>query len=517
MEFTIMDQNFDKVHVLDTYKSMIWVDKYQGPGTFELYLPISDAHLKYIKAGNYICSSASEHIMIIEDISYESDVEEGLNIKAVGRSLESILDRRIVWTQTDFNNVAIDTAITKLLNEAIISPSISDRKISNFAPYTNSTDTNITKLKVNHQYTGDNLLTVIEDLCVEFGIGFKVVLNDNYQFVFSFYNGVNRSYYQTANPYVVFSPEFDNITNSTYTEKTSTVKNVNLVGGEGEGKNRKFKTVGVEKGLARKEMFTDAKDIQKDELTNSKYMGLLEKRGVTKLDENNGRTDFDSKCDTTTLYVYDKDFKIGDIVQIVNEFRIEVAARITEFTWSLSNAEIETYPTFSVMKDTIVTGKNELATTLQDLWELNTSGEWTDNVWTNANTTNHVVLTVNTDRYNRVVGITVDGKNGTSSAITFNLGKVISDNTDLVLSGCTGGSSSTYKLSLYDSTSSAERTINYNGDSAVSGIVLSHVNYVRFVLAGSKSVNNITLYPMVRDVDETSAFEPFDPELHSSS
>lgn len=516
MEFTIMDQNFNKVHVLDTYKSMIWVDKYQEPGTFELYLPISDAHLKYIKAGNYICSSVSEHVMIIEDISYESDAEEGLNIKAVGRSLESILDRRIVWAQTDFNNVAIDTAIAKLLNEAIISPSISDRKISNFAAYTNSTDTNITKLKVNHQYTGDNLLSVIEDLCVEFGIGFKIILNDNYQFVFSFYNGVNRSYYQTANPYVVFSPEFDNITNSTYTEKSSSIKNVTLVGGDGEGKDRKYKTVGAEKGLERRELFTDARDIQKDELTNSKYMALLEKRGVTKLDENNGRTEFDSKCDTTRLYVYDTDFKIGDIVQIVNEFTIEVAARITEFTWSLSNSEIETYPTFSVMKETIISGKNELATTLANLRDLNTSGEWTDNIWTNANTTNHIVLTVNTDRYERVVGITVDGKNGTNSAITFNLGRVISDNTDLVLSGCTGGSSSTYKLSLYDSTANTERTVNYDSDSPVSGYVPSHVNYVRFTLAASKSVNNITLYPMIRDVDQTSAFEPFDEALHTS-
>lgn len=512
MEFVIMNQNFESVCVLDVYESMIWVDKYQEPGTFELYTPITDALLEHVKAGNYISSNDSEHIMIIEDITYTSDVENGNHIKAIGRSLESILDRRIVWKQTDFDNVALNTVIERLLNNAIISPDIADRKIYNFAVYTASTDTTVTKAKVNHQYTGDNLLTVIEDLCVEFKVGFKILLNEENKFVFSLYSGTNRSYSQSSNPYVIFSPAFDNVISSNYKDTSSVFKNVNLVGGVGEGKNRTYKTVGVAKGLSRREMFTDAKDIQKDSLTNSKYMALLEKRGVTKLDEANKRISFDSKCETTRLYAFGEDFFVGDIVQIANEYGIEASARISEFTWSYSNSGFETYPTFEMMEESLVSGKNKLVTTLDELKRLNTSGEWTDNVWAYSN----VVLTANLDAHDRVNGITVNGTNSLSSNIVFDLGIINSDVTDLVLSGCTGGSSSTYKISQFDKTSNVERTICYDGDAPITTIDLTHENHVRFTLVKSKKVDNITLYPMVREVSDSSGYEPYDPELHPS-
>ena len=512
MDFTVLNTDFQTIDILEEYESIIWVDKFAEPGTFELYTPVTDDIIKYLKPNYYIINPKSDRVMIIEDISYESDIEKGNHIKAVGRSLESLLDRRIVWEQKNYNNVLLNTVIADLLNNAIVSPTIVDRKIDNFLAYTASDDSYISSLKVNHQYTGDNLLEVIKNLCAEFKIGFKITLNDDNQFVFSLYRGENRSYSQTTNPYVVFSPKFDNILSSTYTDEISKMKNVNLVGGEGTGSSRKFKTVGVCKGLERREMFTDAADIQKGNLSNSKYMALLEKRGISKLDETNRKISFDSECDTNRLYVYGESFFIGDIVQIANEYGIEASAKITEFTWSFSESGIETYPTFLAMEETIIKGKNLLVTTLDDLQTLNVNGEWTDNVWTYSN----LVLTVNLDAYNRVVGITVDGTNSLTSAITFDLGQIVSSNENLVLSGCTGGASTTYKISQYDKTSSTEGAINYDGDTAITTINLEHDNHVRFTLAKSKSVNNITLYPMVRVTSDTSTFEPYDPELHQT-
>ena len=91
-----------------------------------------------------------------------------------------------------------------MLNENVISPSDSNRKISNFI-FKESTDSAITKLKLEAQYTGDNLYDVIQKICEEQGIGFKITLNDKKQFVFELYAGFDRSYDQTENPYVIFS------------------------------------------------------------------------------------------------------------------------------------------------------------------------------------------------------------------------------------------------------------------------------------------------------------------------
>lgn len=83
-----------------------------------------------------------------------------------------------------------------MLNECIISPSIADRKISNFV-FVLSTDPKITRLKIDNQYTGDCLYDVIKGLCEENNIGFKIVLTDENKFAFSLYAGVDRSYEQT--------------------------------------------------------------------------------------------------------------------------------------------------------------------------------------------------------------------------------------------------------------------------------------------------------------------------------
>ena len=216
--------------------------------------------------------------MIVEKIQITSDTEDGNHVTVTGRSLESILDRRIVWGQKLLSG-NLQNGIKTLLNENVISPSDSNRKISNFI-FKESTDSAITKLKLEAQYTGDNLYDVIQKICEEQGIGFKITLNDKKQFVFELYAGFDRSYDQTENPYVIFSPKFENIINSNYIESKASLKTVTLVGGEGEGAGRRYTTVGGGSGLNRRELFTDARDISSnvgsdDALTDAEYMACL--------------------------------------------------------------------------------------------------------------------------------------------------------------------------------------------------------------------------------------------------
>lgn len=353
MDIFVLDQNFNTVYILDRYESILWVDRFYEHGEFEIYTPVTKDILKYLVKDNYLFSRDSEHMMIIEDFTIDSDTETGDHVKIIGRSLESILDRRIVWNQTTFKDgTNLQNGIKKLLNDAIISPSIADRKIANFV-FQESTDTSITSLTMDNQYTGDNLLEVIETLCETNKIGFKIILDDQNQFVFSLYNGVDRSYNQNSLPYVTFRPTYDNIINSNYREENSKAKNVTLVAGEGEGSSRKTRVVGSGTGLLRRELFTDARDLQKEDgMSDATYNKLLDKRGREKLEEANSEIKtFDGKCDTTQMFIYGRNFYMGDIVQVSNEYGMESAARITEFTWNYSNNGFETYPTFTAINE----------------------------------------------------------------------------------------------------------------------------------------------------------------------
>lgn len=356
MDIYVLDKSFRKLTVIDTYKSVLWIDRYNKPGEIELFMDADTNVLQYLKQGNYLTQKDSEHLIIIEGIKIETSADEGNHYIITGRSLESILERRIVWSQTDFNNVNLQTAVRRLLNESIISPALAARRIPNFI-FKNSTDTKVTSLTLTAQYTGDNILELLEKICEDTKIGFKVTLNASNQFVFELYSGVDRSYDQTANTYVVFSPDFDNIINSNYYESEVAYRNVTLVAGEGEGTARKTYTVGTVSGLERKEIYTDARDLQSTDENNNPipiatYNQMLRQRGLEKLAECKKDKDFDGKVDTSQMFVYKRDFYMGDIIQMKNEYGLEGPARVIEYVMSESVENgLEYYPTFEAIQE----------------------------------------------------------------------------------------------------------------------------------------------------------------------
>lgn len=351
MELLLLNREFESIKLIDAFESLIWTERYSKAGDFELYTPANDDLVNSIKRGFYLWNRDSDEVMIVEKVQISTDIETGTHLIYGGRSLESIIDRRIVWKQTILNG-NLQNGIEKLLNENVINPSISDRKIPNFV-FERSTDESITKLTIRAQFTGDNLYDTITSICDSYNIGYTISLNDNNQFVFKLYSGVDRSYDQNDNPYVVFSPSFENISDSNYLESDAAYKNVALVAGEDEGTSRRTQTVGSESGLDRKELFVDARDIQSDtddgKIPDSEYNDQLRQRGLEKLDENQFIKAFEGGGESTKIFVYGRDFFKGDIVQIVNEYGIEAKARITEFVRSQDQTGYNTYPTFAAL------------------------------------------------------------------------------------------------------------------------------------------------------------------------
>ena len=347
MEMYVLNKNFEKIALIDAYESLLWTDRYNKPGEFEIYTPVADFALQYPVADNYLQIKESEHTMVIEDTTIESNVETGNHIKITGRSLESILDRRIVWAQTDISG-NLQNGIKRLITENIISPSIADRRIPNFI-FEDSTDEEITKLTMENQYTGDNLLDIVQTLCETNEIGYKILLNDDNNFVFKLYKGIDRSYRQETLPFVVFKPSFENIINSNYAELNSEAKTITLVAGEGEGSSRVTRVVGTGSGLLRKELYTDARDIQSEDMSTADYYAKLDQRGTEKLKENKIKKTFDGECETTRMYVYKRDFDMGDCVQVANEYGMESPTRVVEYIWSSSAQGTTSYPTFEAL------------------------------------------------------------------------------------------------------------------------------------------------------------------------
>ena len=363
MELLVLDESFEPFAIIDTYNSLIWTDRYNECGDFELFTAMSMDLLNVIKQDYYIRRPDSDHVMIIEKIEIDTDVEDGNTITITGRSLESLLDRRIVWNETSLSG-SFQDGIEKLLNENVISPSNESRKIPNFK-MEKSGDQAITNLTIEAQYKGDNLYDILQTLCTERNIGFKVVLSDTNELVFSLYSGTDRSYDQTDNPYVIFSPNYDNLISSNYIESKSSFKNVTLVSAE-DSDNRPEEegaeaplvetAVGNVSGLARRETFTNYGSISRTteddkKISDSEITAMLRQRGKETLAENAAILSFEGEAETSTMFKYGEDFTIGDIVQVEDHYGHESRARVIELVLSDATDGFSVYPTFSAIAE----------------------------------------------------------------------------------------------------------------------------------------------------------------------
>lgn len=363
MDVLVLNTSFEVIKVIDDYETLIWAERYSECGDFELYLPITNDVFSYIKNGNYLYLNESDRMMIIESIQLDTDAEVEPLLFVSGRSLESILDRRIVWGQFSVSG-QFGAVIQQLIQTHVTNPTIAERKINNFAVSGPSSEdySLVNKDKIDLQCTGDNIYDIVSAYCSAYGIGFKVFREFDYnRFKFQLYAGKDRSYEQDVNPYVIFSPDFDNLLSSKYIESKKNLKTAALVAGEGEGVDRKKVEVernpdNPEKDLERRELFVDARDISSTgsksdgstyTIDDTTYNKLLTTRGNEKLLEFSEDQTFDCSIEPDASYKLNSDYFLGDIVQIVNEYGLSARARVTEVIRSVSNSKVGVYPTFT--------------------------------------------------------------------------------------------------------------------------------------------------------------------------
>ena len=327
MQFDILNKNLEWVGVMDCFKSAIWTPRYYDVGDFELYVSASKESLDLLQMDYYISRDDDDMICVIEKPNIVTDDDGGKFLICTGRSIQNLLSRRIIWQQTNLNGT-VEDCIRRLIDENIINPEIPERRIPGFimAPKQGYAE------HMEMQVTGDNLLDVVTKLCKAYGYGFKVTLDNNKQFVFQLYRGTDRSYNQAENPYVIFSPDFDNLLTVDYSADKSNYKNVALVAGEGEGTARKTAIVGDASGLKRYEYFVDARDLSTNngEISEDTYYVQLTERGIENLSTLGIQELFSGSIAPDVNYEYKLDYNLGDVVQIENEFGISAAPRIIE-------------------------------------------------------------------------------------------------------------------------------------------------------------------------------------------
>lgn len=234
MDICILDDHYELVQVIDQFESFCWTVRYNEVGQFELQAIADITILSYVQKGLYVKIKDSDRLMLIDTIEYKSDVENGDHLTASGESLERILKWRVILNEITLDG-SLQEGILRILNENVIDPEDKKRTYP-IVTFKQSEDPIITALEAHITFQGETVYDAIEALCKANNIGFRMLPDyENYGYIFELYAGVDRSYNQTALPQVVFSPEYENLINSSYVDSDNSMTNLVYVVNENSG------------------------------------------------------------------------------------------------------------------------------------------------------------------------------------------------------------------------------------------------------------------------------------------
>jgi len=359
MVIHVLDRDLRLVGVVDDYISIIWRPAYYDVGDFELYINASAEKIELLKRNYYLVRDKDiivdndgnifyNNVMIIKNFNLTTDAEMGDYYTVTGKELKHLLHQRIVWSQTNLTGTAED-AIRQLVTENAISPTDSKRVIPSLVLGAGAGFTD----HIEKQITGAKLDEAIVNICKTYNYGWEIVIyNDN--LIFVLYQGFNKSLNQRERPFVVFNDKFDNIINSSYQLNSELYGNTALIGGEGEGAERIYNTVGANNsGLDRYEVFVDAKDISQNkgsdkEIESEQYLSLLAERGNETLATLAVTEGFSGEVLTAHTFKYVTDFYLGDTVTVVNEYGISKDVMILSVIDSEDETGTKLIPQFNI-------------------------------------------------------------------------------------------------------------------------------------------------------------------------
>lgn len=388
MQVYILNPAYEIIGMIDEADSVLWEKQYNDVGEAEIYLPCTTEYLELLKEDNYLYRYDDDMFCKIEIVEIQTDEEQGDYIIATAKDMCRILAGRIVRWSIVYSGT-VPGFFQKVLNDNVINPAQSYRRIPNFEIDTSNFSEFTERIDVS-AFT-DDLLNLIMTTCKAYNYGFRVSYDISVgKLKFRLYKGVNRVS-EDSDEYVEFSPVFSNILTSSYKTDKSNYKNVVYVGYKDANEQVQLLSMnngGVQpEGEERREIYVDgtgtSRDIKYEELlqmfpslvkvsgtatdengktiivasyyssedapqtpetavatstgegenekitvTDYTYLMLIRAIGANVLAERKKTKEYSGSVDTVDTYEYKKDYNLGDVVKVINEYGIEAEAQI---------------------------------------------------------------------------------------------------------------------------------------------------------------------------------------------
>jgi hypothetical protein len=382
----ILDSALRRDSVIDDFESLIWTERMSDLGDFELSVRSTLATRSTFVVGRLLAINKSHRVMEVENVedNVDDDGKEMLTVK--GRSLERILDDRIVkysggnlevsneWiieatpanvARTMFNRICR----TGALSQHDLIPFLQTGSI--FPTGTIPEPTEV----ITHTQRPESLYRAIKTVCKMYELGFRLVRGpDDSTLYFDVYAGNNRTTQQSNFSPVVFSVQLDNIQNYSEFSNVQETKNVAYVYTDTHAMLIYGPHVATTvSGFERRAMVLTPQVPQ----DHPNPAAFLVEEGKKALRAARGHSLFDGEVNERSAYIYGVDYEVGDLVEMRNKDGVITHKRVTEQIFVADEQGERSYPTLSLdisdPQNTWLSSANNAET-----WSHYTTETWAD-------------------------------------------------------------------------------------------------------------------------------------------
>lgn len=387
MELCTLDSLFRRAQVIDKFESSIWTERFSGWGDIELQLNSTIENRTLFVPGVRLVNNESYRVMVVETVEDKHDEEGRAILKVKGRSIEKILEERLAMAELsdltsyprwDIEGLPLDIAaqifhdicVIGVLDPGDIIPGVTEGSI--FPADTISAPTE----EIIYSIDTVSVYQAIKDLCDEYMMGFRLIRDIDTSFLyFDIYMGSDRTAQQTVLPAVIFSPDLENLRNTTLLTSTALYRNVAyVVSPVGHEIVYPLDVDPLVEGFERRVLFVRADDI--DDVVPADASAKMIQRGKEGLAKARRFTAFDGELAQTNQYRYGVDYNLGDLVEIRDDDGATSIMQVTEQIFVSDREGERSFPTLSVNEFITPGSWLDMAPTL--VWDDMTTEEWDD-------------------------------------------------------------------------------------------------------------------------------------------
>lgn len=351
MDIFVMNHNFDRTAMVENFQSFIWTERYSDCGDFELVLPETQYNSNDFRPGQYLNLDRSDRLMIIKTVEKIRDSSDQDGIKVQGQSFESVFyDRATVmnldggpWRTVGTPGILIRTIVKNVCVDGNgISPSdvIPNLTADGSSPSSPGSSTRV-------EIPVENMHKSIKELADSDGFGFRILFDRNSKsLTFKAYKGTDRSRTSESHP-LVFSPDYDNLTNTSFLRSVENYKTTAYVVHEDRNRIRVVNRPGSSSGngMNRRVLVVDANDIEAPSPEE------LDQCGREALTEHNYISLYDGEVRFTDNMVYGENYHMGDLVELRDAYGNQTRSKVVEHIWTYDSDGLRSYTSFDREED----------------------------------------------------------------------------------------------------------------------------------------------------------------------